>query len=233
MKLSKRLEMVASFVEKGSRIADIGTDHGYLPIALVERGLCPRAIAMDIGQGPLARAREHILACGMEDRIEMRLSDGLAELKLNEADTVVIAGMGGELVLHILEQGKALWESTGAFVLSPQSELDKVRNYLEKNGFFIAREAMVFEDGKFYTVMLVKRGKMSIDCPAHYLYGKCLIEARDSVLVLYLEKEKARMQAILQDLEGQETKKAEKAREKLLCELRWIKEVQDEMQGNH
>ncbi|MCI9594925.1 MAG: SAM-dependent methyltransferase [Lachnospiraceae bacterium] len=233
MKLSKRLEMVASFVEKGSRIADIGTDHGYLPIALVERGLCPRAIAMDIGQGPLARAREHILACGMEDRIEMRLSDGLSELKLNEADTVVIAGMGGELVLHILEQGKALWESTGAFVLSPQSELDKVRNYLEKNGFFIAREAMVFEDGKFYTVMLVKRGKMSIDCPAHYLYGKCLIEARDSVLVLYLEKEKARMQAILQDLEGQETKKAEKAREKLLCELRWIKEVQDEMQGNH
>lgn len=233
MKLSKRLEMVASFVEKGSRIADIGTDHGYLPIALVERGLCPRAIAMDIGQGPLARAREHILACGMEARIEMRLSDGLAELKPQEADTVVIAGMGGELVLHILEQGKALWESTGAFVLSPQSELDKVRNYLEKNGFFIAREAMVFEDGKFYTVMLVKRGKMSIDRPAHYLYGKCLIEARDSVLVLYLEKEKARMQAILQGLEGQETKKAEKAREKLLCELGWIKEVQDEMQGNH
>lgn len=233
MKLSKRLEMVASFVERGSRIADIGTDHGYLPIALIERGVSPGAIAMDIGQGPLARAREHVLACGMEDKIELRLSDGLAALKPGEADTVVIAGMGGELVLHILEQGRALWESTGTFVLSPQSELDKVRIYLEKNGFCIVREAMVFEDGKFYTVMLAKRGRMSLDRPAHYLYGKYLIEAGDSVLALYLEKEKARMQAILWELEGQETKKAQEAREKLLCELGWIKEVQDEMQGDY
>ena len=233
MKLSKRLEMVASFVERGSRIADIGTDHGYLPIALIERGVSPGAIAMDIGQGPLARAKEHVLACGMEDKIELRLSDGLAELKPGEADSVVIAGMGGELVLRILEQGRALWESTGAFVLSPQSELDKVRIYLEKNGFYIAREAMVFEDGKFYTVMLAKRGRMSLDRPAHYLYGKYLMEARDSVLALYLEKEKARMQAILRELEGQETKKAQEAREKLLCELGWIKEVQDEMQGDY
>lgn len=233
MKLSKRLEMVASFVERGSRIADIGTDHGYLPIALIERGVSPGAIAMDIGQGPLARAKEHVLACGMEDKIELRLSDGLAELKPGEADTVVIAGMGGELVLHILEQGKALWESTGAFVLSPQSELDKVRIYLEKNGFSIAREAMIAEDGKFYTVMLAKRGRMSIDRPAHYLYGKYLIKARDSVLALYLEKEKARMKAILQELEGQETIKVQEARKKLLCELGWIKEVQDEMQGDY
>ncbi len=230
MKLSKRLEMVASFVERGSRIADIGTDHGYLPIALIERGVSPGAIAMDIGQGPLARAKEHVLACGMEDKIELRLSDGLAELKPGEADSVVIAGMGGELVLHILEQGRALWESTGAFVLSPQSELDKVRIYLEKNGFCIAR---VFEDGKFYTVMLAKRGRMSLGRPAHYLYGKYLMEARDSVLALYLEKEKARMQTILRELEGQETKKAQEAREKLLCELGWIKEVQDEMQGDY
>ncbi len=92
---------------------------------------------------------------------------------------------------------------------------------------------MVFEDGKFYTVMLAKRGRMSLGRPAHYLYGKYLMEARDSVLALYLEKEKARMQAILRELEGQETKKAQEAREKLLCELGWIKEVQDEMQGDY
>ena len=233
MKLSKRLEMVASFVERGSRIADIGTDHGYLPIALIERGVSPGAIAMDIGQGPLARAKEHVLACGMEDKIELRLSDGLAELKPGEADSVVIAGMGGELVLHILEQGRALWESKVAFVLYPQSELDKVRNYLDNNGFCIASEAIFFDEGKFYTVMLAKRGRMSLGRPAHYLYGKYLMEARDSVLALYLEKEKARMQAILRELEGQETKKAQEAREKLLCELGWIKEVQDEMQGDY
>ncbi|MDO5350323.1 MAG: class I SAM-dependent methyltransferase, partial [Lachnospiraceae bacterium] len=160
MKLSKRLELVASFVPEGSRIADVGTDHGYIPIELVKRGLCPSGIAMDIGKGPLERAREHIREQGLEEKIESRLSDGLSALKPGEADTVVIAGMGGELVIHILDAGRHMWESVKEFVLSPQSELDKVRKYLEENGFAIQKEAMVVDEGKYYTVMLVKRGVM-------------------------------------------------------------------------
>lgn len=233
MKLSKRLEMVASFVEKGSRIADIGTDHGYLPIALVERGICPGAVAMDIGQGPLARAREHILACGMEKVIELRLSDGLAKLKPGEVDTAVMAGMGGELVIHILEQGRFLWDSLDSLVLSPQSEIDKVRRYLEEQGFCIRREEMVADEGKFYTVMLVKRGKMHYLHPAEYLYGKCLIEAKNPVLIRFLEKERARMKGIVEGLEGQDSEKANIARKRLETELAWIEEVQDEMQGDY
>lgn len=233
MKLSKRLEMVASFVEKGSRIADIGTDHGYLPIALVERGICPGAVAMDIGQGPLARAREHILACGMEKVVELRLSDGVAKLKPGEVDTAVMAGMGGELVIHILEQGRFLWDSLDSLVLSPQSELDKVRRYLEEQGFCIRREEMVADEGKFYTVMLVKRGKMHYLRPAEYLYGKCLIEAKNPVLICFLEKERARIKGIVEGLEGQDSEKANIARKRLETELAWIEEVQDEMQGDY
>ena len=102
MKLSKRLELVASFVPKGSRIADIGTDHGHLPICLVEQGICPGAVAMDVGRGPLGRANAHIREHGLSGVIETRLSDGLARLRPGEADTVVMAGMGGQLVIHIL-----------------------------------------------------------------------------------------------------------------------------------
>lgn len=229
MRLSKRLEMVASFVEKGSRIADIGTDHGYLPIALVERGICPGAVAMDIGQGPLERAREHIFACGLEKVIDLRLSDGLSGLKPGEADTAVMAGMGGELVIHILEQGRQMWDCLDSLVLSPQSELDKVRHYLEEQGFCIQREDMVMDEGKFYTVMLVKRGAMHYQRPAEYLYGKCLIQAKNPVLIRFLEKERDRMKGIMEGLKDQDSEKAKMARERLKKELAWIEEVQNEM----
>lgn len=222
MKLSKRMELVASFVPEGSRIADVGTDHGYIPIALVQRGVCPSAVAMDIGKGPLARAREHIREQGLAERIETRLSDGLAALRPGEADTVVIAGMGGELVIHILEDGQHMWGSVKEFVLSPQSELDKVRRYLAENGFAIRREAMVEDEGKYYTVMLVRRGAMEYQSQAQYLYGKLLIEEQNPVLAAFLKKEKARICGILKGLERQDTEGAGAARIDLTEQLSWI-----------
>lgn len=231
MKLSKRLELVASFVPEGSRIADVGTDHGYIPIELVKRGLCPSAVAMDIGKGPLERAREHIREQGLEEKIEARLSDGLSALKPGEADTVVIAGMGGELVIHILEAGRHMWESVKEFVLSPQSELDKVRKYLEENGFAIQKEAMVVDEGKYYTVMLVKRGVMQYGSQAEYRYGRLLIQGKDPVLSAFLKKESERLRGILTGLEGQDTEGAAAARIDLKEQLSWIQEAYMQMES--
>ena len=122
MKLSKRLETVASFVPKGSNIADIGTDHGYVPIYLVREGQAEHAVAMDVRKGPLERARAHVAEAGLGSRIDVRLSDGLAGLKPGEADCVVIAGMGGELIIHILEEGVCGTPSdTGSFPRSQNS----------------------------------------------------------------------------------------------------------------
>lgn len=163
MKLSHRLETIASFVRRGSKIADIGTDHGYVPIRLVEEGTAVSALAMDVRKGPLERACAHVREHGLTDRIELRLSDGLAALRPGEADCVIIAGMGGELVIRILEEGKELWDSVGQWVLSPQSDIDEVRRYLLKNGFSIEREVMVEEDGKYYTIMDVTADKMIFD----------------------------------------------------------------------
>ena len=111
MQLSKRLAAVARLVSAGSRLADVGTDHGYVPISLVCEGKIPSAIAMDVNRGPLNRARAHIKAQGLEKYIDTRLSDGLAALAPGEADSVLIAGMGGMLMMRILSQGQAHWDT--------------------------------------------------------------------------------------------------------------------------
>lgn len=230
MRLSKRLYAVASFVRKGSLTADIGTDHGYIPIYLAEKGICDRIIAMDIRKGPLMRARENIRERGLGEKIEVRLSDGFAALKPKEADTAIIAGMGGELIIHILENGRHLWKSLNEMVLSPQSEPGKVREYLDRQGFFIDREEMVLDEGKFYPIMLVKKGQMNYENQAQYLYGKRLIEEKSPVLAIFLEKERERINKILQKLEGENSSKSDQARQDLEKQLVWIKEAQDEMQ---
>uniref|UniRef100_UPI000AFEBE17 class I SAM-dependent methyltransferase n=1 Tax=Clostridium sp. NkU-1 TaxID=1095009 RepID=UPI000AFEBE17 len=191
MKLSKRLETIASFVPEGSRIADIGTDHGYIPIHLVQEGKAKHAIAMDVREGPLLRAQAHIQEAGLQTQVEVRLSDGLLKLEENEADCVVIAGMGGELMIHILEAGRDLWESIPYWVLSPHSELDKVRRFLEEQEFFIERETMIKEEGKYYTVMGISRETRAgnkEEREISYRYGRILLESKDPVLKEYLKK---------------------------------------------
>lgn len=233
MKLSPRLLAVTSFVKKGSRVADIGTDHGYVPIWLIEEGIAESALAMDVRKGPLERAESHIRLYGLEDRIQTRLSDGLKELRAGEADTVVIAGMGGELMIRILDEGRHMWDSLRRLILSPQSELQKVRHFLSQEGFCILGENMVKDEGKYYTVMEVGRGCMEYGSEALYRYGACLIRDKNPVLKEYLQNEKNRVEGILARLNaagepatgGQET-----ARRLLAEELQWIKEACDEMQ---
>lgn len=230
MRLSKRLALVASFVPKGSRLADIGTDHGYIPIALAEAGTVVKAIAMDVRTGPLERARDHIAKHHLEDRIETRLSDGTERLETGEVDTVVAAGMGGELVIHILEGGRHLWDNVSKWVLSPQSELDKVRRFLVEQGFAITREDMVEEDGKYYTVMEAARGNMDEMTQAEYLYGRYLIQHKNPVLREFLQKERDQLLNIETQLNAQSTGSARARLAKLQEELGWNREAQDEMQ---
>lgn len=227
MRLSKRLELVASFVEPESRVADVGTDHGFIPIELVRRGTALKAIAMDVRPGPLMRAKEHIRQYGLEGQIEARLGDGVEGLGAGEADTVVIAGMGGQLVIHILENGRHLWKDVGHWILSPQSELDKVRRFLYGSGFELTREAMVEEDGKYYTVMDAvyggERTKAGDELTeTEYLYGPRLIEERDQMLMEFLRKEERQLLKITAGLEGKEGEKARVRREELARRIEGI-----------
>jgi tRNA (adenine22-N1)-methyltransferase len=230
MKLSRRLETIASFVPEGSAVADIGTDHGYIPIHLVQEGKAKHAIAMDVRKGPLLRAQAHIHEAGLEAHVEVRLSDGLLKLEQNEADCVVIAGMGGELIIHILEEGRGLWEGIPHWVLSPHSELDKVRRFLEEQEFFTWRETMIKEEGKFYTVMGINRTNKAGEKDEReisYRYGRSLIESKDPVLKEYLKKEEEQLEQIMSGLSESQTEASVRRMEELKLELAYNKEAQN------
>ncbi len=153
--LSDRLNAVAGLVRSSDCVCDIGTDHGFVPIYLINSGVCKRAIAMDINKGPLDRARDHIKENGLADLIETRLSNGMEKLSEGETDAVVIAGMGGLLMKRILEDGQPRKKGIKQMVLQPQSDLRLFREYLRHERFFITKEAEVFEDGKYYVAISV------------------------------------------------------------------------------
>lgn len=211
IKLSKRMKAVAAMVSKGNVLADIGTDHAYVPIALIQQKKIPRAIAMDINKGPLQRATEHIAMCQLEDYIETRLSDGVEGLKVNEADTILIAGMGGELVIHILEAGEAVCRNAKELILQPQSELRKVRKFLREHKYKIIDEDMILEEGKYYPMMKVipveedtfwqdKPKSIVVPCD---IYGPILLKNGNPVLRKFLVKEHKQFSKIYHGLEQQ------------------------------
>lgn len=217
VKLSNRLKRIASFVRTGSRVADIGTDHGYVPIWLVQTGTSPSAIAMDVRKGPLDRAKEHVDEMGLSEKIELRLSDGLKKLRPDEADAVIIAGMGGRLTCRILEQGCHIWESWSEgrerLILSPQSEQDEVRHFLEEHGFDIIQESMLEDEGKYYIVIEAARGTMKPLRESEYIFGADLIRKRDPVLLAYLDKEEKVTRQVLDGLNKKTEQKEKKSDE--------------------
>lgn len=229
MKLSKRLEMVASFVPEGSCIADVGTDHGFVPIFLAQKKRIRHGVAIDVKQGPLRRARDHIQNYGLEKILETRLSDGVKELNSGEADTVIMAGIGGQLTIHILEDGKPLWDTIDHWILSPQSDVEKVRRYLAEHGFAIEREEMVKEDGKYYIVMDVVKGSMDLLQPWESFYGPILIRNNHPVLKEFLEQEKKSLKEILKNLSEETSEKARERTEQLKQKLTWIQTAQTAM----
>lgn len=148
--LSDRLTMVSSLLGNANVIADVGCDHGYLPIYLLETGTYHRAIALDVNEGPLRKARENIGLHNLSDRIDIRLSDGVSALKAGEADSISICGMGGNVMMHIFQMGEAIFKSTPVIVIQPQSEYTLLRKYLLENGYVFDDEDIVLEDGKYY-----------------------------------------------------------------------------------
>lgn len=200
MELSKRLYAVAGLVTEGASVADIGTDHGYVPIYLVKNNIASKVIAMDINRGPLERARMHIIGHGLKGKIETRLSDGLKEVEPFEVEGMIAAGMGGGLVIKILEDSKEVVETLKFAVLQPQSEISKVRKYLHKQGLVIIDEDMVEEDGKFYPMMKVVHGEPEEYEEYEYIYGKKLLEKKHPVLQKFLLREQYVQESIVEQL---------------------------------
>ncbi len=212
IRLSARMTALAGMVTGGSRLADVGCDHGYLPIWLCQEGRIPSAIAMDVKPGPLSRAEEHIREYGLDGRIETRLSDGLTALGENEADTVLIAGMGGMLMRRILTD-RPIPESVTELVLQPQSDIAEVRRCVREIGFCIVDEDMVYEDGKYYPMMKCGRGASPEYTELEDEFGPVLLAKGHPVLRQYLEYQLNITEGIL---EKTETDKLKRKKELLL-----------------
>ena len=215
IRISDRLRIVAHMCDKGAVVADIGTDHGYLPIYLVQEGIAPSAIAMDLRKGPLEKAKKHICDNCLEDRIQTRLSDGLEKLSKNEADIITICGMGGRLIADIVTKGKDIITQNTILVVSPQSEVGEFRHFLVSQGFEIEDEQMLKEDGKYYFIIKCRKSEESVCSEfseTQYQYGWKLLDSKDKTLYEYLIKEKETNEGISNSIKKDESNHTVKLR---------------------
>ena len=163
LELSPRLLALARQVPEGAKLADIGTDHAYLPVWLIRQGIISEAIAADLREGPLARGMEVACQWGVPgERISFRCCDGLAGLSPHEADTIVIAGMGGETIAHIIT--KTPWTQNPGllYLLQPMSSVPELRQFLSEAGFSIEEEILAAEEDKLYVIFRVRPGSTEV-----------------------------------------------------------------------
>ncbi len=220
--LSDRMQALTDMVTPGTVITDVGCDHGFVSVYLVQKGISPRVIAMDVRSGPLDRAKEHIREYGLQDKIETRLSDGLQKLNTGEAEGMICAGMGGPLMEKILTEGREQARSFRELILQPQSEIPHFREFLMEEGYLLLDENIIYEEGKYYFMMKVRwLGEMSEDTTRCGVkrswlgetgdgffselakqYGVGLLLKKDRILKEYLEKMLADRRQIVEHLEN-------------------------------
>lgn len=209
MEISKRLKTVAGEV-KHSTVADIGTDHGYVPIYLVKNKLVVRAIACDINKGPLLKAKENIEANCLSGKIETRLGSGLTRIVVDEVESAVIAGMGGMLTIEILKESSEVVQSLKQLVLQPQLDIDSVRRYIHSIGFRIENEEMLIDEGKYYTVINAVRGEDESYNPCQYMFGKINLDKKSDVLKKYLIYRLGKLTGIKEEIKNSGTENSMK-----------------------
>jgi len=222
--LSKRLAAIAEFVSKGDVIADVGTDHGYLPAWLIQNGICSAAIASDIRERPLHSAVQSADAAGVADRIDFRLCAGLEAYEKDDASCIVIAGMGAETIIGILSA--APWTKGKKLILQPQTKHNLLRFWLSDNGYGISDARLVYDTGRIYIVYHVS-GNHKSDCG---IVSRHLIERRDTLLVPFIDEEIKKLMNKLSGLEKSKSHNAEDINE-IKAQIMELKSIKLEAQS--
>lgn len=185
--LDERLQRVADFVPPAARVADIGTDHGYLAIELKKKDNVRVVIAADLNAGPCEAARKTIRECGMEDAIEVRQGDGLAAVQPQEVDTVCIAGMGGKLISDILAAQPEVLAGLRTAVVQPQNGYDVLRAWIYSNGWHIVDEALAQVDGRIYQIIKAEPGEGVMPSALELLLGPVILKKRPEHFQAHVE----------------------------------------------
>ena len=219
--ISKRLELVASFVPQGAILLDVGSDHAYLPIELVERGKIESAIAGEVVEGPYQSAVKNVEAHGLKEKIHVRLANGLAAFEeADQVSVITIAGMGGRLIARILEEGLDKLANVERLILQPNNREDDLRIWLQENGFQIVAESILEEAGKFYEILVVEAGQMNLSA-SDVRFGPFLSKEVSPVFVQKWQKEAVKLEFAL----GKIPEKNLEERQVLVDKIQAIKEV--------
>lgn len=219
--ISKRLETVASFVPQGAVLLDVGSDHAYLPIELVEKGHIERSIAGEVVEGPYQSAVKNVESHGLSEKIQVRLANGLVAFEENDQVSVItIAGMGGRLIASILEDGFGKLAHVERLILQPNNREDDLRSWLQDHGFQIIAESILEEAGKFYEILVVEAGQMKLSAK-DTRFGPFLSKEVSPVFVQKWQKEVSKLEFAL----GQIPEKNHEERQVLVDKIQAIKEV--------
>lgn len=206
-KLSARLETVAKYVPKGAKVADIGSDHAYLPCYLAKNETITFAVAGEVVLGPFQSARKNVQAEGLADMISVRMGNGLEVVEPDEVDCITIAGMGGTLIVSILENGKEKLHSVSRLVLQPNINAISIRKWFIDNKWELIAEEILEEDGKIYEVLVAERGDSfepykNGKMETGLLFGPFLLKRKDPAFIKKWNLEKINWQRIYGQLES-------------------------------
>lgn len=227
MKLTDRLLKIASLVDEGKKIADIGTDHGYIPVYLLKNDKIDFAILADVNKGPLDNARKEVRHNKLEDKVDLRLGSGIEVLNENEVDQIIIAGMGGILISELLEAKTSVAQNAEKLILQPMQAQDELRKYLYKNGYEVINEVLVKEDFRIYEIIEAKYTgkKTEVSDEIYYEVSNKLIENKDQLLVEFINKKINAYENIIKKLEGKSGESIEAKRNETIKVIEKLKEL--------
>lgn len=228
--LSARLGAVARFVPRGSKLADIGSDHAYLPCFLAKKGMVPFAIAGEVVFGPFESARKQVQAEGLTSKITVRMGDGLDVLEHGEVDCITIAGMGGALITSILERGKEKLTAIKRLILQPNISAISIRKWLLNNNWELVEEEILEEDGKIYEILVAERGEplkpYGTKLETELLLGPFLLKKKQAAFIKKWEIEKATWTKIIKQLEmAAPSSETNQKRQELFQKINWLEEA--------
>lgn len=224
--LSKRLHYVASYIQQGMKIADIGSDHAYLPTYAVKQGTVSFAIAGEIADGPFQSAKEQVERVCLGHLIDVRKGDGLEVIKAGEVDCIIVAGMGGPLIAHILDEGKEKLEGVARLVLQPNIGAEHIRRWIVANNWELVDEQILEEDGKIYEILVAERGTVVSYNPGELLLGPFLLKEKSEIFVKKWSSELKSWKNILNSMDkAQSRPETEEKKRELLKKISIVEEA--------
>ncbi|MBE3585571.1 tRNA (adenine(22)-N(1))-methyltransferase [Desulfofundulus thermocisternus] len=225
MRLTRRLAAIAAYVPPGAVVADIGTDHALLPIYLVAKGICPKAVATELNAGPYRSARTAVHQHGLDSKIDVRRGDGLQPLSPGEAQVIVLAGLGGNTIREILAASPEVLAASRRLILQPMADEGNLRLWLVKNGWRLVDETLVEDDGRLYMVMVAEPGPEKVSDSFILEIGPRLVEKKHPLLPVYIHKLISEYQHILESLARSNSPRTENKFREITTRLARLQEV--------